>query len=218
MCAMMQKLRVSSMDMGPHYAGDAQGGQLAGKMGAAGIASAARGCYQWRRMRKLVIQTANGPMEHELTGELVTIGRAAENMIQIDDPSVSGRHAQLNQVGESFHLQDRDSTNGTSVNGETITSVALRVGDQIRFGKVEASFESDVPGEAAPLPVLATAESRPAETSSRPADFANASPFPKRTQEKDPLRKVFFAAAAVGILALLASLLSLAQMQPPALP
>jgi pSer/pThr/pTyr-binding forkhead associated (FHA) protein len=171
-------------------------------------------------MSKLVLGPGSANAStHELSGELITIGRAPENTIYIDDPSVSGRHAQLHQVGETFHLQDLDSTNGTRVNGQVITSVALRAGDRIQFGKVEACFECDV-SEAAlpPATALQHVEARPAEVSARPADFANASPFPKRTHEKDPVRAAMFAAAALAILAFIASMLSLAQMRPPVVP
>lgn len=170
-------------------------------------------------MSKLIL-LPGGPKQvvHELTEELITIGRAPDNVIQIEDPSVSGHHAQLHRVGEIFHLQDLESTNGTRVNDEAITSVALRAGDRIRFGKVEARFEGEKADAAPALPVLAGPEARPAEVSIRPADFANASPFPKRNKEKDPVRMALFVAAALAIVALLGSLLSLAQMQPPAIP
>lgn len=176
-------------------------------------------CYA-RDVSKLILfpGSANAAT-HELSGELITVGRSPESTIQIEDPSVSGRHAQLHQVGETFHLQDLDSTNGTRVNGETITSVALRVGDRIRFGKVEACFECEVQQEAQPAPELQhIEEAKPAEVSARPADFSNASPFPKRAREKDPVRLAMFAVAAAAIVAFIASMLSLAQMRPPPLP
>ena len=168
-------------------------------------------------MSKLILQPAGAPsVPHELSAEIVTIGRSPDSTIQIDDPSVSGRHAQLHLVGETFHLQDLDSTNGTRVNGEKISSVALKVGDRIRFGKVDACFECDVAGEAQPsLPVLPAVEVRPAEVSERPADFANASPFPNRKRTKDATRSVILAAAGVAVLAFIASMLALAQMRPP---
>ena len=170
-------------------------------------------------MSKLIVSPASpNPIAHELTEELITIGRAAENTIHIDDPSVSGRHAQLHQVGETFHLQHLDSTNGTRVNGEPVTSVALHVGDRIHFGRVEACFECEVREPAEPLPGLADVDARPAELSSLPADFANASPFPKRKSARDPVRTALFAIAALAFLAFVGSLLALAQMQPPALP
>src|SRR3954454_24571884 len=174
-------------------------------------------------MSKLILFPSSAtPAAHELTGEVISVGRAPENTIHIDDPSVSSRHAQLHLVGETFHLQDLDSTNGTRVNGENVTSVALRVGDRIRFGKVEACFECDVAPETQPavasIASLSHYEGRPAEVSALPADFANASPFPKRNAERDPLRPAAYVAAAVSILALIGSLLALAQMQPPVIP
>ncbi|HEX8680268.1 MAG TPA: FHA domain-containing protein [Chthoniobacterales bacterium] len=171
-------------------------------------------------MSKLILSPSGpNPNTRELSEELITIGRAPENTIHLDDPSVSGRHAQLHLVGETFHLQDLDSTNGTRVNGEAVTSVALRVGDRIQFGKVEACFDCDVREEAPPtVPALAAVDARPAELSALPADFANASPFPKRKKERDPVRSALFAITALAVLAFIASLLALAQMQPPPIP
>ncbi|MDQ6859718.1 MAG: FHA domain-containing protein [Verrucomicrobiota bacterium] len=171
-------------------------------------------------MSKLVLAPGGADAaSHELSGEVITIGRAPENTIHIDDPSVSSRHAELHLVGESFHLQDLDSTNGTRINGKTVTSAALRAGDLIRFGKIEACFECEVPAEEpASAPVLSHAVAQPAEISALPADFANASPFQKRKAERDPLRTAAYAAAIAGIIALVGSLLALAQMQPPVIP
>jgi len=168
-------------------------------------------------MRKLIVTTGSVTIAHELADQLIPLGRSPENLIQIDDPSVSGRHAQLELVGEDYHLQDLGSTNGTRVNGQPITTVALRPGDRIRFGKVDACFECESGTAAHPVPVLAEVAARPAEVSAKPADFANASPFPRRKMQRDPLRAAIFAAAAIAILAFLGSMIVLLQMQPPAL-
>ena len=166
-------------------------------------------------MARLLISSPSGGVPHELTERVTTIGRAPENVMQLDDPSVSGRHAQIEQVGENYTITDLESTNGTRVNGELITSVTLRVGDRIRFGKIEACYECEVPEEAQPLPVLEHAEARPAEVSARPVDFANASPFPRRRSERDPVRLAAYAAAGLALLAFIGSMLSLAQMRAP---
>lgn len=166
-------------------------------------------------MPKLSVFLENSRATHELTEERVTIGRAPDNMLQIDDPSVSSRHAQLLLIDERYQLKDLDSTNGTRVNSEVVTDTFLRVGDRIRFGKVEARFESDATGEAQPLPEANEIEARPAETSEKPADFANASPFPNRQKEKDSMAAAILAAAALAILAFLASMLSLLQIHGP---
>lgn len=49
----------------------------------------------------------------------------------------------------------------------------------------------------------------------KPADFANASPFPSRKKEQDKVALAIYAAAAIAILAMLLSLLNLLQLQPP---
>jgi len=78
-------------------------------------------------MPKLILTTeAQGKVAYEFAERLITIGRAPDNMIVIDDPSVSNRHAHLELSGETYRLKDLDSTNGTKVNGVPITQTALR--------------------------------------------------------------------------------------------
>ena len=71
---------------------------------------------------------------------MITIGRAPDNMIVIDDPSVSGRHAQLQLTGDSCRLKDLESTNGTRVNGVPVTETLLRFDDRIRFRRSRCDF------------------------------------------------------------------------------
>ena len=166
-------------------------------------------------MPKLSIALDDDKITHELTEEKITIGRAPDNLLQLDDPSVSSRHAQLVLVGERYQLSDLNSTNGTRVNGQTITETFLKVGDRVRFGKVEARYESEKTGEAQALPEADEIAARPAETSEKPADFANASPFPNRKKEKDTVALAVFAAGAVAILAMVLSLLNLLRLHGP---
>ena len=166
-------------------------------------------------MPKLVIRSETGEsITHDLAEESYTVGRAPENTIRLDDTSVSGRHAEIIVAGEACTLKDLGSTNGTIVNGQPVTETQLRAGDRIRFGKVEACYECETVTAAQPLPQLAEVEARPAESSARPADFANASPFQTRTAKKDPGRTVVYAAAALAFLAFLASMVALALMKP----
>ena len=153
---------------------------------------------------------------YELAEELITIGRAPDNMIVLDDPSVSSRHAQLELSGETYRLKDLESTNGTRVNGIPITETALRFDDRIRFGGVEARFEPDTRGSQ-PLPQPEKIEAKPAKSSAVPVDFTNASPFPRRDREQDPTRPVIFAAAGVALLAFLGSMIAVLVMRAPAL-
>jgi pSer/pThr/pTyr-binding forkhead associated (FHA) protein len=163
-------------------------------------------------MPKLVISEA----AHELTDELITIGRVPENMIVIDDPSVSGRHAVLQLAGEVYRLKDLESTNGTRVNDIPVMETALRFGDRIRFGAVDALFEPDVRGSQ-PLPQLEELEAKPAESSIAPLDFTNASPFPRRKQQSDPIRTAILAGGAIALLVFLGSMIAVLMMHAPVL-
>ena len=168
-------------------------------------------------MPKLTIGNETGEsISHDLVEEIYTIGRSPENTIRLDDGSVSGRHAELLLVAQNCFLKDLDSTNGTVVNGLAISDVQLRAGDRIRFGKVEAYFECEIADGAQQLPDLEQVEARPAELSARPADFANASPFPGRKKAKDPARMAILAAVALAVVAFLASMIALFMMRPPA--
>jgi len=67
---------------------------------------------------------------HELTRDVITIGSAPLNHIVIDDPGVSAQHAILARVADSYWLKDLGSTNGTQVNGVSISDAELKNGDK----------------------------------------------------------------------------------------
>lgn len=162
-------------------------------------------------MAKLTI----GDVAHDLAEDVIAIGRAPDNLIHIDDPSVSSHHAELRGSGDEWHLRDLQSTNGTRVNGVQITETRLRAGDRIRFGRAEACYECEPNAAAQPLPEAEFAESKPADFSARPVDFTNASPFPLRKKEKDATRTLVYAAAAIAFVAFIASMLAVFTMQAP---
>jgi pSer/pThr/pTyr-binding forkhead associated (FHA) protein len=166
-------------------------------------------------MPKLILTTeAQGKVAYEFAESSITIGRAPDNMIVIDDPSVSNRHAQLELSGETYRLKDLDSTNGTKVNGVPITDTALRFEDRIRFGAIEARFEPDVRGSQ-PLPQLEEIETTPAEASAAPVGFGNASPFGPRSTSRDPARFALLGIAAVALLTFLSSMIAVLFMRAP---
>ena len=78
--------------------------------------------------------------EYSLDREVMTIGRKDDNDIRIDNLAVSGHHAKLLTIfGDSF-LEDLNSTNGTFVNGRSISKHALKNGDVITIGKHELRY------------------------------------------------------------------------------
>lgn len=93
-------------------------------------------------MAKLIVDFDEGTQSIFTVGrETTSIGRSAENDIQIDHPSVSSRHALLTYRNGRFALTDLCSTNGTKVNGQYVKSLALVNSDRILFGKVRCCFE-----------------------------------------------------------------------------
>src|SRR5437867_11959484 len=152
---------------------------------------------------------------HDLTDEVITIGRAPDNMIVIDDPSVSGRHAQLRLAGEVYRLKDLESTNGTRVNGIPVTETTLRFDDRIRFGATEARYEADAIGSQPP-PQIQEVEARPAKLSAVLAGFANASPFLHQKDQQDTVRSAILAGLAVILLIFLGSMIAVLLMHAPA--
>lgn len=72
-----------------------------------------------------------------LTGNRVTVGKAATNAVALEhDPTVSRLHAILENHGSAWSIRDVGSRNGTFVNGEKIAfEQVLRPGDEVRIGK-----------------------------------------------------------------------------------
>lgn len=112
-------------------------------------------------MRETLIQPAKlliklhgkGSRDIELTQETLTIGRKADNTLPIDDPAVSGHHARIIKIQAVFFLEDLKSTNGTAVNGQTITRYQLHDADVITIGRHRMVFQdSSTTGTAAPGP------------------------------------------------------------------
>lgn len=78
---------------------------------------------------------------HELTGEVLVLGRDEACQIAMPEPNVSRRHAQLTYSGAEYFLEDLGSTNGTYINDCQIHGkVPLKDGDYIRCGNVIFRF------------------------------------------------------------------------------
>jgi FHA domain len=70
------------------------------------------------------------------------LGRGDQADIRLEDSFASSRHARLVPQGGVMVLEDLGSTNGTYLNGEPLRGPQpLHVGDQIRIGDSEFSFE-----------------------------------------------------------------------------
>ena len=91
----------------------------------------------------LVRDPANGPMLNPLTlGDILSLGRAPGNTIVLHDERASRNHAEIrvNEDGK-WDVRDLKSRNGTTVNGNEITSEhTLTDGDTIQIGSTTILF------------------------------------------------------------------------------
>ena len=72
----------------------------------------------------------------------VSIGRSAECDIQIEESSVSKRHAELLIQPGHCRVHDISRSNGVYVNGHQVDDVVLNPGDVIRLGRIELMFDA----------------------------------------------------------------------------
>ena len=96
--------------------------------------------------RELVSLEVNGT-KHELDGIETTIGRSKDCDIQLADPNVSRKHAEVRQEGAAYWAIDLDSTNGMEVNGRRQKRAKLRQGDRITLGSTDLVFRRETEGE-----------------------------------------------------------------------
>ena len=82
-----------------------------------------------------------------LQDKRVTIGREADNLVQLPHEKVSKHHCVLLQSAEGWVLEDLHSTNGVLVNGKAVARVALHDGDQVKIGPFQFFFEANVPSD-----------------------------------------------------------------------
>lgn len=77
--------------------------------------------------------------------QLVSIGRDLGNDLVIDSPEVSRFHADLQSSGGMVIISDRNSMNGTFVNGFELRGPhAIESGDQVMFGTTICRYWSDL--------------------------------------------------------------------------
>jgi pSer/pThr/pTyr-binding forkhead associated (FHA) protein len=87
-------------------------------------------------MSKLVLKFGNAVLQEVAVGDKeVSIGRAPDNGIVIDNPAVSHYHARVFTEEGRLMLEDFGSLNGTFVNGQRVKMVGLKPGDSVAVGK-----------------------------------------------------------------------------------
>jgi hypothetical protein len=71
--------------------------------------------------------------QYPLAGAKTVVGRK-DSDINLDDPTMSIHHFEIENRGGEFFIRDLESTNQTQVNGRKITSTTLESGDRIQAG------------------------------------------------------------------------------------
>ncbi len=75
---------------------------------------------------------------------VVTLGRAPDNQLVINDSKASSHHAEIRFVGQDYAITDLGSTNGTFVNDQRLdrnVPRSLHTGDNIRIGDTLLAYE-----------------------------------------------------------------------------
>jgi pSer/pThr/pTyr-binding forkhead associated (FHA) protein len=104
----------------------------------------------------------------ELNPDKTTIGRVPDNNFPIAVASVSSHHCEILLRGNDVVVKDLNSTNGTFINGQQVTTEAvLKPGQVLRLGQVEIRL--DVPGAPAAAPAPATPAPAPVAPMKKPA-------------------------------------------------
>ena len=138
-----------------------------------------------------------------LAGKEVLIGRGKENGLVLEDNAVSRHHARIVEEPDGHVLIDNNSANGSWVNGQRVTEMRLKPGDQIRRRQVgvrdpgrvrpEGTALLDVQGmgmSMKPAPAPAPASQPHAPAPPPPAPRPSAPSFePATTPEPVPMRR-----------------------------
>lgn len=95
-----------------------------------------------QKSRKPCLLNAKNPsVFYEIHFNHNSIGRGDDCNIQIDDSSISRRHAIIYRNKLDFSIEDLDSSNGTYHNGQTVKGCSILVnGDKLQFGDKEFIF------------------------------------------------------------------------------
>ena len=89
---------------------------------------------------KIMTGTLKG-QKFEIDRDEVVIGRAAENVVSIEDPAMSSHHCAVLRNGRRFTLKDHNSTNGTRLNSVSIKEYRLSPKDIFTVGSVDILFD-----------------------------------------------------------------------------
>ncbi len=120
----------------------------------------------------------------ELDTERMTVGRADDNMLVINDESVSSHHAEFSFDGASWTLTDLGSTNGTKADGARVEAVGLGSGSVFQLGNVDCVFIGDGEEEQMSAPTMTVSTPAAGGYGAQPYDRSFRRGFGPKAKEK----------------------------------
>lgn len=93
-----------------------------------------------KKARFTVMNGREAGKELVIQKPLVTIGTLPGSDLVLTDPTVSRRHAEVEERSDGYLLRDHDSTNGTFLDGVKVREAYLSPGSVIRLGQTEMTF------------------------------------------------------------------------------
>ncbi len=143
-----------------------------------------------RKTTVFELRSAQKGIRIKLAGEFIRLGRAEDNDVVLNDPSVSRYHLNLHISGTELTAEDVGSKTGVLVNGLTRRqAVKLAPGDRIQIGSTE--YVVARAGEATPSP-------KPVAKAPPPVDpVSGQSMEPGRVENRNRFR--LYTGAAVGM-------------------
>ena len=91
-----------------------------------------------------VVELEMNGQKYPVDKRRVVLGRSRECDIQVEDPNVSRRHAEIRQEGATYWMVDLDSTNGIEVGGKRQKRVKLENGTRLTLGSTEVVFRREI--------------------------------------------------------------------------
>lgn len=108
-------------------------------------------------MGKLVCRTGSlAGRVIELPHGILRVGRNSANDIQIEEPSVSSFHCELQVADIGVGIRDLNSTNGTFINQKQVVKGMLHSGDLLTLGEID--FAVEMPEVNVALPKIEVVE------------------------------------------------------------
>jgi hypothetical protein len=125
------------------------------------------------------------------------IGKGSECDLVLNEPSMSRRHAMIENTPDGLFLRDLGSANGTYVNGTSVRDTVLKPGDQLAFDQnrflIEAPGYLSMSEDEPPHTGVITAVQRP---------FVPPTGAPAERKEDSGVDWIIMTAAVVTLLAL----------------